>query len=190
MLTFGVHLDDGPKLPIANPTLPISQAANNFLAWIAAHYAPISNITDITPEGLRERDANPSNNTTLLQLSKEEVRRMTDLDILERSGPLIMASALEIRQRHARRALMDADAVLPGVDVLTLWCDSSVWVTLWGAKVVNGFMNEQSEPGKQKREMRLANIPDANHLVSQVDESRKSGAHMVNVRFIWNNQRG
>ena len=166
MLTFGVHLDGGPKLPIADPTMPVSQAANNFLAWIAAHYTPISDIADITPNALRERDANPAGNTTLRQLSDDEVKRMTDLDILERSGPLIMASPLEIRQRHARRALMNADAVLPGVDVLTLWCDSSVWVTLWGAKVVNGFMNEQAEPGTLKRAMRLVNIPDANHLVS------------------------
>ncbi|GJE91027.1 hypothetical protein PsYK624_071750 [Phanerochaete sordida] len=138
--------------------------ANAFVDWCSAHYAPISSVADITPEALRARDTPLPATPSLRKLTDEDLARMTNPGVTGRSA-LIITTAVEIRQTHLRCAFMDAEPVFPGVNILALWCDSSVWDTLWGARVVDELMKEEPEPGKRKRRTELVGIEDSNHFV-------------------------
>ena len=77
-----------------------------------------------------------------------------------------MATDLSIRRKHALRAFNDAGAVLPDVEVQQLWCNNSVWLTAWGAKVFHEFAAPPADAGKKKRKTSFTIVKDANHFVS------------------------
>ena len=145
--------------------MPVDAKAAAFLGWCSAHYAAVSAPEDMTPEALLARDAAPlATPSSFKGLAQDELARLVDPGVVGRSA-LVIATAPEIRTAHTRRALFDADAVLPDVEVLVLWAERSPWITVWGAKLVQGFMDEKAEPGKTKRQLQLGKVENANHFV-------------------------
>ncbi|GJE91029.1 hypothetical protein PsYK624_071770 [Phanerochaete sordida] len=170
-LTLGVYSETSLTFPIADASVPLEVTADAFVTWSSAYYVPVPNIASITPDALHTHSKPLPLTPSLRRLDKEEVTRMTDFSVTTRSA-IIMTTPIEILQGHTERALMDADAVLPDVDVTGIWCDSSVWVCVWGARVVDGYIRRAPEPGKRKRKIELVKISRSNHFVHLEDPER------------------
>ncbi|GJE91054.1 alpha/beta hydrolase [Phanerochaete sordida] len=170
-LVFGTNPGPGFIFPFNDPTIPVDKRAEAFGTWASSWYDPVFALADITLEALRARTAPLPATPTLSKLSPEGLARTIDPSVAGRSAR-IMDTTDEIRQAHARCAFMDADAVLPDVDVLSLWCDSSKWSNVWGAKVIDGFVRAAPERGKRKRNMSHVKIENANHFVHWEDPER------------------
>lgn len=169
---FGARADAALTFPVPDASVPLAAKADAFIAWCSAHYAPAGALADATPEVLSSRDSTPlPRPRTFSELDDGKRARLVDPGVLLRSA-LVMATADAIRVGHARRALLDADAVLPSVDVRCLWCDKSPWITLWGAQVFEGFVKEEPEPAKRKRAMNLVKVENANHFVHWEEPER------------------
>lgn len=114
----------------------------------------------------------------------EERERTIDPEIGTRSLA-VMGTDMAIRQRHARCAFSNADAVLPDVELLVFWCDQSVWFTTWGAKVFDDLVSEAPVEGKRKRPASIFRIRGANHCVSLATERQTASRRITNseVRF-------
>lgn len=170
MLMYGDDPDIGLYWPARDPAIPPSQKADAFLDWVSSYYAPTPSVALITADALRKCTA-LARTPTMRTLSPEDLERTVDRHV----GPRAMRIArtdLQIRRRLARRAFSDADAVLPDVDVVTLWCDQSVWHTVWGAKVCKELIEEPAEPSKKKRRVSLVKVENANHFVGFVRPSK------------------
>ncbi|GJE91030.1 hypothetical protein PsYK624_071780 [Phanerochaete sordida] len=161
--TYGIYPDTSLTFPIADEDLPIESTADAFVTWSSAFYVPWPSVASITTKALPTHAKPLLVTPSLRRLPMEDVERMTDFSVTTRSA-LVMTVAVEVMQRHARCAFMDANAVLPDVEMVAMWCDSAVWVAVWGAKVVDGFMKEQSELGKRKRSIELVKIENSNHF--------------------------
>ena len=90
---------------------------------------------------------------------------MLDPNVLAGSA-LIMGTAPEIRERNARRAFLDADAVLPDVDVVVVWAELSVFLCVWGVKVLHEILDENLGELKRKRPVSILKLENTNHFVS------------------------
>ncbi|GJE91053.1 alpha/beta hydrolase [Phanerochaete sordida] len=169
---FGARPAGGLTFPVADAAVPVDAKAAAFLGWCSAHYAAVSALGDQTPEALKARDAAPLPTPSSFKgLSQNELAQLVDPGVVGRSA-LVIATAPEIRTTHTRRALFDADAVLPGVEVLVLWSERSPWITVWGAQVVQGFMSEEAESGKTKRRLELGKVDNANHFIHWEEPER------------------
>ena len=135
------------------------------MEWVSAYFTSISDIERVTPDALRDRRELKEHMPTLLTLSHDESARIIEPHVVH-YFPAIGKVPLSVHERHARRTFLDAEAVLPEVKVVGLWCDRSTWEILWGTKVLDELVREEPEPRKRKREASLVRIADANHLVS------------------------
>ncbi|EKM49940.1 uncharacterized protein PHACADRAFT_213720 [Phanerochaete carnosa HHB-10118-sp] len=161
---YGFMLDAGFAFPLVDPSIPPEKKADAFLDWASAYHTAIPDGVAITPEALLKYNIALPRTPTLRTLAPEDLERTIDRTVATRSVAISGTDA-RIRQRHARRAFLDADAVLPDVDLLVLWCDQSVWLTIWGVKVFDNLASEEVEPGKRKRRASLLRVRDANHFV-------------------------
>ena len=86
----------------------------------------------------------------------------------QHSSGLLLRSAglLGALGANARRALLDADAVLPRVDAVALWCDQSVWICVQGTQALRDLAGEEPAPGRRKRRVSFRKLENANHFVS------------------------
>lgn len=55
---------------------------------------------------------------------------------------LVRCNAAGLAICHFRRTSLHADAGLPDVNVIALWCDHSVWILVW---LANHAVSEMSE---------------------------------------------
>ncbi|GJE91645.1 hypothetical protein PsYK624_077950 [Phanerochaete sordida] len=162
-LTLGV----GPNLmltwPMADPGIPVDQKAAKFNEWVSTYYTPHPDGAPITAESLHARTELPRT-PTLCAVSSAELQRVTNPEIAFRAGLIVNADPCTLR-RHARTMFLDADAVLPEVEVVAVWCDQTFWLAVWGAKVVKEFIDEQPDAGKRKRKASMLMVKDANHFL-------------------------
>ena len=158
---YGVSPDIGLALPVVDP----GREVDAFIDWTSSYAITVPEGISITAENLLKHYKVLPRIPTLRALSPEDLERTIDSGVYTRSL-LIMGTDLGIRQRHARCALSDADAVLPKVEVLALWCDQTVWITAWGAKIFHELVQEAPEAGKKKRRTSFVRVKDANHFAS------------------------
>lgn len=151
--------------PLRAPELPLEQRPAAFIEWCSTYYKPLPEGTPITAETVRDCIVIAEQTPTLLSLTPNEYERMVDPTVLFRSG-LILTTADEIHQNNTRRTFLDADAVLSEVDVIALWCDRSIWLCLWGEKVLEDLLQEKPAAGKRKRRVSVLKLANANHFVS------------------------
>ena len=161
---YGVYPDLGMLDPISDPAIPLNDKPAAFTSWASGYYAPISSTSHITPDALcnRTEEGTP----TVHALSSTDFTRIVQSDVVFRSGGLILQTSPEIHARHTRCAFLDADAVLPDVEIVALWCDRSMWMTVWGARALEELLREEPGAGKRKRPTSLVKLENANHFVS------------------------
>lgn len=170
-ISYGASPEIGIPWPFSDPTLSPEDIPYAFTAWASSYCAPLPDGVPITPETLRAHHEVLPRMPTLRTLPPAEFARMTDLGASTRSL-LIMNTDPSIRQAHARRAFCDADAVLPHVDVLALWCDHTVWQTALGAKAFLELASGPADPGKRKRRTAFIRLRGANHFLHWDDPER------------------
>ncbi|GJE91644.1 alpha/beta hydrolase [Phanerochaete sordida] len=168
--TAGVHPDLLLTWPVADPTIPPEEKPAKFNEWVSSYFTAHPDDAPITVEALHARTALPRT-PTLLKLTSAELHRVTNPEILLRSG-LIVNTDSSIHLRHARTTFSDADAVLPRVEVIVWWCDCTFWMALWGAKVFAEFIKEEPSAGKRKRSASMLKLKDANHFLHWEEPER------------------
>ncbi|EKM49951.1 uncharacterized protein PHACADRAFT_130381 [Phanerochaete carnosa HHB-10118-sp] len=164
-IIFGVTADIGLTWPYVDDTIPPERKPDAFVDWASSYNTVLPEGVPITAEALRKHYKVLPRTPTLRTLPTEEFKRTVNPEVSTRSA-LIMGTDDSIRQKYARRTFSDADAVFPDVDVLFLWCDQSVWLTAWGAKIFQDLVAEAAEPGKKKRKTAFLRVKGVNHLVS------------------------
>lgn len=164
-IIYGVSPDIGLTWPLVDPSLSAEQKPDAFVDWVSAYYPALPSEDSIAPDILHTHCTPLQRTPTLRTLPPAVFQRTVDHAASTRSLPLIVATDDGIRQRHARCAFFDADAVLPDVDILALWCDQSVWLTAWGAKVFQDLVRAPAEPGQRKRKTTFLKVENANHFV-------------------------
>lgn len=152
--------------PFVDPTIPPERKMGAFLEWVSAHCSTLPPGVPISVAALEAHSRALPRPPTLHTLSPEMLERCLDRDVGPRSLAGVSVVDPSIHQRHVRTAVGDADAVLPGVDVLSLWCDGSVWLTTWGTKTLGDIVQEPAEAGKKKRKVSFLRVRGANHFVS------------------------
>ncbi|GJE91024.1 hypothetical protein PsYK624_071720 [Phanerochaete sordida] len=150
--------------PFVDPTIPPERKMGAFLEWVSAHCSTLPPGVPISVAALEAHSRALPRPPTLHTLSPEMLERCLDRDVGPRSLAGVSVVDPSIHQRHVRTAVGDADAVLPGVDVLSLWCDGSVWLTTWGAKTLGDVVQEPAEAGKKKRKVSFLRVRGANHF--------------------------
>lgn len=155
----------GLTWPFVDPTVPHERKVDAFVDWASSYNTALPEGVHITAENLLKHYRVLPQTPTLRTLPPKDLERTIDRRVQTRSL-LIMGSELGPRQRHAHVAFSDADAVLPEVEILALWCDQSVWLTAWGAKVFHDLAQEAPEAGKKKRQTSFVRVKNANHFVS------------------------
>lgn len=146
--------------------MPHAQKPAALAQWASSHYAPLPPGAAITRETMSARAVLPARAPTVCALPPDELAATFEPGVIDRSGLILKCTGLpEVLQANARRALCEAD-VLPGVDVVALWCDESVWLCVWGAKMLQDVLAEESVESERKRLAGLVRLEGANHFVS------------------------
>jgi hypothetical protein len=134
-----------------------------FMHWCSSYYASIPDRSQITKESLTGRtiiDQIP----TAFTIPPDEFEEMVEFSTVSRSGCVLQTSE-QIRENNARRAFLDANLVLPHVAVVMLWCDQTVWISLWAVKYLQELLDEETAPCKKKRDVTFVQIQNSNHFV-------------------------
>ena len=100
-------------------------------------------------------------------LTPDELAETFEPGVIDRSGRILWCMGLAgVLKGYMRRALLDADAVLPNVDVVALWCDQSIWLCVWAAQVLTDTLKEEPVAGGRRRHTNIVRLEGANHFVS------------------------
>ena len=154
----------GLLTPVDDPAVRDEDKPMAFMAWVSGYYTATPDIEHITPDALR--NCVEEHPPTLHTMSSDDFERIAEPYNLPRSCFAILTIPPSVREGHFRRTFLDADAVLPNVKIVALWCDRSVWITLWSARALDELLQEGPVPGQRKRETSLVKIENANHFVS------------------------
>lgn len=165
-LIYGAYDDAGVHYPVRDPSVPLEKKGDAFVRWVSAYYTPMPDVASLTADRLRARVELPDRIPTLLALPPDQFNDIVDLSTVLRSGA-VLHTAEEIHQRNARRAFLNAEMVLPDVDVVALWCDQTPWLPLWGIKHLHDILLEKPDTDSKKREVTFLEIQleDNNHFV-------------------------
>lgn len=147
--------------PLRDPAVPASDKAAAFGSWVSGYYTAVGDIAQITPETLRARTEEQP--PTLHTMSTETMERIVEPENLV-SCNAILKVPQSVYAANLRRAVLNADVALPNVKFVALWCDRTIWMSLWSAKVLAGLLQEITPPGWRVRETVLVKIDDANHI--------------------------
>lgn len=159
--------DSTPHFPLFSAEVPFAQKPAAFAQWVSSYFTPPPAGARVTAETIQACAVLPARAPTICTLTAEELADTFEPGVIERSGLMLGSSGLlEALQANVRRALLDADAVLPGVDAVALWCDQSVWICVWGTRVLQDVLEEEPAPGKRRRPVSIKKIENANHFVS------------------------
>lgn len=161
----GVQPEGDQPHPFIDPTIPLEEKPEAFLTWVSSYYNPIPDQSSITPESMRTRQATALV-PTLRRLSLHDFQHYVEPAVTLGSGGAFIQSAPEIHQRNTRRTFLDADVAFPDVDILDLWCDESISLTVWSAKVIAELLQQEVTEGMRKRRVEILQIKGANHCVS------------------------
>ncbi|EKM57442.1 uncharacterized protein PHACADRAFT_138618 [Phanerochaete carnosa HHB-10118-sp] len=165
-VVFGETPDLGIPWPVTDPTIPPERIPDAIIDWVSSSFSPVPEGVPITAESLREHHAVLPGTPTLRALSPEDYKRIVEPGFSGRGLGLILMTNEAIHRAHAHRTFSDADAVLPGVDILCLYCDHTPWTSTWGAKMFQDLASEAADPGKKKRKTAFLRLQNANHFVS------------------------
>ncbi|GJE91716.1 alpha/beta hydrolase [Phanerochaete sordida] len=168
---YGVWPDIGLGSPLDDPAVPPADKAAAFGAWVSGYYTAVRAVGDITPEGLRARTDEEGRPPTLHTLAGDAAARIVEPDNLEASVAFL-GVAPSVYAANFARGLGDADAALPRVRVVALWCERSIWLALWAAKEFAERVKDGPVPGGRLREAALVQIEGANHCF-QWDEPER-----------------
>ena len=121
----------------------------------------------MTHDALRACAVLPARIPTVATLTPDELAETFEPGVIDRSGRILWCMGLVgVLKGYMRRALLDADAILPNVDVVALWCDQSVWLCVWSAQVLADTLKEEPVAGGRKRRTNIVKLEGANHFVS------------------------
>ncbi|EKM49942.1 uncharacterized protein PHACADRAFT_264395 [Phanerochaete carnosa HHB-10118-sp] len=169
---FGVYPDIGFTWPMADPTIPPELKADAFISWVSSYYTSPPDGIPITAESMHEHYTTLQRMPTLRTLSPEDYQRIVELEPSTRSSGSMLTVDMAIHRKHAHGTFFDADAVLPNADLLYLFCEQTMWTSIWSAKVVQDLIGKAADPGKKKRDVSFLRVKDANHFV-QWDEPER-----------------
>lgn len=162
---YGVDPDIGLKYAFIDPDIPLEKKTQEFARWAASDYSAVpAEAWPITAEIVQQRSVNFDYAPAMHDLPPEEFNRHVEPAIASRPGNILLVP-FGIHRLNARRAFMGEDQVLPDVEVLALWCDRSVYISVWGAKVLDELVQEGVREGKHVRSVSISRIPGANHFV-------------------------
>lgn len=136
-----------------------------FIKWVTSDYTPPpADAWPLTAEVVQQRTINADVPEAMRDLDPIERERMIEPGVAFGSGN-IMKVDLGILKINAHRCIASRDLVLPDVDILALWCDRSVFICLWGAKVLDDLIREAAgSAGEQKRKISILRVSGANHF--------------------------
>ena len=135
-----------------------------FVSWVSGYHTAVPDLAHLTLDALDARTEHCP--PTLHAMSSDDVERITEPYTLARSGRAMVQIPPSVYKRYLRTTFLDAEAVLPEVRIVHLWCDQAVYGTLWSAKMLDELLREEPEPGERRREAKLVKIENANHMVS------------------------
>ncbi|EKM52062.1 uncharacterized protein PHACADRAFT_212658 [Phanerochaete carnosa HHB-10118-sp] len=167
---YGADLDVGQLPPYSDPAIPVGDKPAAFGNWVTGYFTAVSDLAHITPENLLNRKEEQL--PTLRAMSPDDSERIFEPGNLVRLPVAISHVPQSVYERHFRRTFLDADVVLPGVNIVALWCDRSVYTMVWSAKVLHELLQEQLPPGQRMRNTSLIKLENANH-VYQWDEPER-----------------
>ncbi|KAJ3555733.1 hypothetical protein NM688_g2410 [Phlebia brevispora] len=138
---------DAPKdvyYPLRDANLSLEERKTLFSTWVSFYFTPVEDLDAVTEEQLARRqalhegrgDVETSVTPTVMRMSKEQHESVADLGVLQRSYNSIRLLTKKTYGDNFRRSLFDAGGVWPDVDVLFIWCDSSMSDCIWAAKDV------------------------------------------------------
>ncbi|EKM52061.1 uncharacterized protein PHACADRAFT_128196 [Phanerochaete carnosa HHB-10118-sp] len=169
-ILYGADPDVGLLTPFNDPATPDGERSTAFGTWVSGYSTAVPDVAHITLENMRSR--REERLPTLHTMPTDDFERIFEPDNLARSCVAVMQASPSLHERHLRRTFLDADAVLPDVKVVALWCDRSVYATIWSAKVLHELLQEQPAPGQRMRNTSLVKIENANHIY-QWDEPER-----------------
>lgn len=173
-----------PHFPLFSAEVPAAQRPAAFAQWISSYFAPPPPGARVTAETICACAVLPARAPTVCTLTADELADTFEPSVIERSGLILGSSGLlATLHQNAHRALLDADAVLPGVDGVALWCDQSAWICVWGMRVLQDFLEREPAPGKRKRQISVKRLENANHFVSACSNITSSSSN-ESARFI------
>ena len=140
-------------------------------------------VESLTTESLLKRAELSDRTPTALALPLEELEQMADFAVLPRIGRFDQ-TAPQVYAKNARRALLDCGMVLPDIDVVTLWCNQSMWLCVWGTRTLHDLLQQVPASGAKKREVSFVKIDGegANHCV-RCPHKRYHGVLLINKLF-------
>lgn len=164
--TYGVSPEIELYYPMKSTEFSIEQKPSVFAQWVSSYFQALPEGTPVSAEALRVRPVLAELAPTLSKLTPEEFARTWDGDVFYRSNSRLTLGGIDgAYRRNFRRAFLEADAVLPDVGAVVLWCDRSIWACLWGVKVLEELLLEEPLKGP-KRSVRIMKLENANHFVS------------------------
>ena len=134
----------------------------------------MDDIGDLTPGQAVSRGLlnDPTKAPSVENFTQEELERMTDFGVLERSHDSIRRIKSDIYAQNLKLALgvgkPEEELVLKKVKVVMVWCSMTMVDSIWAAKVVHEMMKQGEADAKQTvtRQVGLVKLDGANHFVS------------------------
>ena len=103
---------------------------------------------------------------SLDNMSPEDLQAAADPSTLAKSGRYLAGIPRNILWDNTEFSLFDTKGVLPSVDMLILWCDSSPAVCIWTAKSLFERIVAAERAHTLGRQVRMVKLERVNHFVS------------------------
>lgn len=168
--------------PLRDPNLSHSERLTLFSTWVTSYYPPISDLSEITPEGIDARKAlhladspfyDPEKKPSVEHMSPLQLSSVTDFDALERSSGHLTRINSAVYLRNFQRAHWFDDStepeerVWPQLKVLVVWCDMDMVDCIWAASRFSERLKDLSRGNKGVvRNIEIAKFEGGNHFVS------------------------
>ncbi|KAK7681683.1 hypothetical protein QCA50_015417 [Cerrena zonata] len=160
--------------PLRDLSLTFPERVERFSTWVSAYYQPVDDLSTLTPENAVSRSLlnDPTKPPSIQKFSQEELEKMTDYGVLERSHDSIRRIRPQIYASNLKLAFgvggeIEEDLALGNTKVVMAWCSGSMVDSVWAAKAVYDMIRAGKVDASQRirREVSLEKLQGANHFV-------------------------
>lgn len=139
--------------------------------------------------------------STVERMTSEELERMTDPGVVERSAQAMRAVPRDIYKDNARRALWEpevdpdlgaGEVTFPNLSVLVLWFDMTMGDCIWAVKTLHdAHASERLKEGSKAREVEFVCLKWLNHFVSIIPRDSGSSCSLIlRLQAHWDDPEG
>ena len=162
--------------PLFEPSLSLDEKTRVFADWVSGYYKHPGAVDDLERRS-PQNDPPPTISTmTPEELASALYPSPGDPATGGSDSVLILAGISSgvwsvIRERALRRPLSEGNVTAISrswgdVELCYLWCDATIWETVWGAHCMKREVREAREAERKLRKVTFVQIKDANHFVS------------------------